>query len=119
MKRYSHLRAVERRTLWGGVTTTYHDFHVNENELFEILNRCDRLELTVDWELVGIHRDTERLNALKRKYDAEAAMLESYVKVTRKRVELQGLLQLTREMRTAEEQTLLSYRPQTPMANVR
>jgi hypothetical protein len=116
MRRFSHWEYVDRRTFLGW-RREFYPVYVEERDVFNIVIHCHVVQ--EDTELEGIERDTERMRALTRQLDAEAAMLDSYLLLARKRVELQGVLQLTHRQDTTEQPKLLSYRPQVPMTKVR
>jgi hypothetical protein len=76
---FSHWEYVDEPCFWGGVTRSYRAVYV-EGEI----RRADS-------GLIGIQRETQRMNALKQKFDAEAAMLDSYARVARKKADLPEL----------------------------
>ena len=91
--------------------------YVEDRAVFNIVVRLEVAQR--DSELVRIEQETARMYALKQKLDAEAAMLDSYIKVARRQAELQSVLQLTQQKQNTEQPKLISYKPQIPMAKVR
>ncbi len=116
MSRFSHWEYVDRRTFLGWRREWYR-VYLEERDVYHMHFHVNVVRK--DTELERIERETERLRALKRQLDAEAAMLDSYLLVARKQTELQGVLQLTHRQETTEQPKLLPYRPQIPMTEVR
>ncbi len=116
MARFSHWEYVDRQTFWGWRREWY-PVYVEDRAVFNIVVRVQVAQR--DTELVRIEQETARMYALKQKLDAEAAMLDSYIKVARRQAELQGVLQLTQQKQSTEQPKLISYQPQIPMAKVR
>lgn len=116
MSRFSHWEYVDRRTFLGWRREWY-PVYVEERDVYHMHFHVNVVRK--DTELERIERETERMRALKRQLDAEAAMLDSYLLVARKQAELQGVLQLTHRQETTEQPKLLAYRPQIPMTEVR
>ena len=117
MRRFSHWEYVDRRTFWGWRREWY-PVYVEDLNVIHVVIGCE-VGPRQDPELMRITRETERMRAIKQQLDAEADMLDSYLKVARKQAELQGLLQLTDQTQVAHEPKLLPYRPQIPVAKVR
>jgi hypothetical protein len=116
MSRFSHWGYVDRQTFWGW-RREFYPVYVEERAVYNFIIHLNVVQS--DTELTRIERETERLRALKRQLDAEAATLDSYINVARKQVQLQSVLKLTHQTQNNEPQKLLPYRPQIPMAKVR
>jgi hypothetical protein len=116
MARFSHWEYVDRQTFWGWRREWY-PIYVDDRAVVNMVFNIKVVQR--DSELVQIEQETARMYALKQKLDAEAAMLDSYIKVARRQAELQGVLQLTQQKQTAGQPKLIPYQPQIPMTKVR
>lgn len=117
MLRFSHWEYEDHRTFWGWRREWY-AVYVEDRVVINIVIQ-PQVSTYRDPELARITRETGRMRALKDQLDAEAQMLDSYIAVARKQAQLQGLLQLTDQNRTSQDQKLIPYRPQVSMAKVR